>query len=57
LAIGGVSLNIQKPFFVGGAFSGIEGEVDQRVGAWQLSLSYRKLLDYMVPWLDQLKNL
>ncbi len=57
LAIGGVSLNIQKPFFVGGAFSGIEGEVDQRVGAWQLSLSYRKLLDYMVPWLDPLKNL
>jgi len=53
---GGVSLNIQKPFFVGGAFSGIEGEVDQRVGAWQISLSYRRLLNIMIPGLGPLKD-
>lgn len=57
LSVGGIGLTIQKPFFVGGAFSGIEGEVDQRIGAWQLSLSYRKLFDYLLPWIDPLKNL
>jgi hypothetical protein len=54
--IGGVGLNIQKPFFVSGAFSGIEGEVDQRVDAWQISLSYRRLLNIMIPWLGPLKD-
>ena len=57
LAVGGVSLNIQKPFFIKGAFSGIEGELGQRVGVWQVSLSYRRLLDFMIPWLDPLKGL
>ncbi len=57
MKIGGVSLNIQKPFFVGGAFSGIEGEVDQRVGAWQVALSYRRLLSFVIPWLDPLRGL
>jgi hypothetical protein len=55
LAAGGVSLNIQKPFFIKGAFSGIEGELGQRVGVWQVSLSYRRLLDFVIPWLDPLK--
>jgi hypothetical protein len=54
--IGGVGLNIQKPFFVSGSFSGIEGEVDQRVDAWQISLSYRRLLNIMIPWLGPLKD-
>jgi hypothetical protein len=55
LAVGGVSLNIQKPFFIKGAFSGIEGELGQRVDVWQVSLSYRRLLDFAIPWLDPLK--
>jgi hypothetical protein len=55
LAVGGVSLNIQKPFFIKGAFSGIEGEQGQRVDVWQVSLSYRRLLDFAIPWLDPLK--
>jgi len=55
--VGGVSVNIQKPFFIGGAFSGTESKVDQRVGAWQVSLSYRRLLSFMIPWLDPLKNI
>ena len=57
LGIGGVSLNIQKPFFIEGAFPGIEGELGQRVDAWQVSLSYRRLLDYVIPWLDPLKDI
>ena len=56
-SFGGMSVNIQKPFFVDGAFSGIEGEVKQRVGAWQLSLSYRRTLDVALPWLDPLKDI
>jgi hypothetical protein len=55
LAVGGISLNIQKPFFIEGVFSGIEGELDQRVGVWQVSMSYRRLLDFVIPWLDPLK--
>ena len=57
MKIGGISMNIQKPFFVGGAFSGIESDVDSRVGAWQISLSYRRLLNIMIPWLDPLKDI
>jgi len=57
LAVGGVSLNIQKPFFIKGAFSGIEGELGQRVDVWQVSLSYRRLLNFMIPWIDPLKNI
>jgi len=55
LNVGGISLNIQKPFFIEGVFSGIEGELDQRVGVWQVSMSYRRLLDFVIPWLDPLK--
>ena len=55
LDVGGISLNIQKPFFIDGVFSGIEGELDQRVGVWQVSMSYRRLLDFSIPWLDPLK--
>ena len=55
LTVGGISLNIQKPFFIEGVFSGIESEVDQRVGAWQMSMSYRRLLDFVIPSLDPLK--
>ena len=57
LKIGGFALNIQKPFFVGGAFSGIEGELEQKVDAWQISLSLRRILSYNIPWLDPLKDI
>ena len=53
--MGGIGLNIQKPFFIDGVFSGIEGELDQREGVWQVSMSYRRLLDFSIPWLDPLK--
>jgi len=57
LKTGGVSLSLQRPFFLDGRFSGIEGEVDQRVAAYQVSLSYRKVFDYVIPWLDPLRDL
>jgi hypothetical protein len=57
LGIGGLSVNLQRPFFLDGRFSGIEGEVEQRVSAYQLSLSYRRVFDYIIPWLDPLRDL
>jgi hypothetical protein len=62
LSFGSISLNIQKPSFVAGGFSGIgapkeQQDLKQRVSAWQLSVGYRKMLDFVIPWLDPLKNL
>ena len=57
LKVGGVAINLQRPFFLDGRFSGIEGDVEQRVSAYQISLSYRKLFDYVIPWLDPLKDI
>ena len=55
--IGGFAFNIQKPFFIGGSFSGIEGELEQKVGAWQVSMSLRSILSNTVSWLDPFKDL
>lgn len=57
LPIGGVTLNIQKPFFLEGGLGGTEGDIDQRIKAIQVSLSYRKMLDWVIPWIDPLKGL
>lgn len=54
---GGITIGVQKIFFLGGRFGLIEGEVDQRVSAYQLSLGYRKVFDFVIPWLDPLKDL
>ena len=55
--LGGVTINLQRLFFLRGRFAGIEGEVDQRVSAYQVSLGYRKVFDFVIPWLDPLKDL
>ena len=54
---GGMTLSLQKIFFLDGRFGLVEGEVDQRVSAYQLSLGYRKVFDFVIPWLDPLKDL
>ena len=38
---GAVSINIQKPFMILGAFIGNEADLDQRSYAWQISLALR----------------
>ena len=38
---GAVSINIQKPFMIFGAFVDNEGDIDQRSTVWQISLSLR----------------
>jgi hypothetical protein len=55
--LGGITIGLQKIFFLDGRFGLIEGEVDQRVSAYQLTLGYRKVFYYIIPWLDPLKDL
>lgn len=38
---GVLSFNLQKPIFLSGAFMGNEGDIKQRSGVWQVSLSLR----------------
>ncbi len=57
LSLGGLSVNLQRPVFLDGRFSGIEGEVEQRVSAYQISVSYRRVFDYVIPWLDPFRDL
>ena len=54
---GGVTISLQKIFFLDGRFGLVEGDVDQKVSAYQLSLGYRKVFDYVIPWLDPLRDL
>tara|TARA_A100000164_G_scaffold258489_1_gene230500 strand:+ start:213 stop:1133 length:921 start_codon:yes stop_codon:yes gene_type:complete len=41
--LGAVSVNIQKPIILSGAFGGNEGFIDQRSAIWRLSLSLRRI--------------
>jgi len=44
-------LNLQKPTFLKGSFSGTEAYLDEETDAWQVSIGVRKILDYDIPWL------
>ena len=58
IKMGGLALGIQKPIFIYGGMSGTESEnLDQKMNAWQITLSYRRVLDFIIPWLDPLKDL
>ena len=59
LGSGVFGVNIQKPYFIKGAFASLESEQEQkqRVSAMQASISYRKMFDYTVPWLDPFKKM
>ena len=47
-------ISIQKPYFIKGAFASLESQQEQKqkVKTIQVSISYRKMFDYIVPWLD-----
>jgi len=58
IKMGGLAVGIQKPIFIYGGMSGTESEnLDQEINAWQITLSYRRVLDFIIPWLDPLKDL
>ena len=46
-----LSINLQKPIFLEGAFSGSDGDENEQTQIWQLSIGIRRLLDYRIPWL------
>ena len=41
LNFGSMAINIQKPMFLKGSFAGNEGEIKQRMNAWQVGLTFR----------------
>ena len=41
LKFGSMAINIQKSIFLTGSFAGNEGEIKQRVSAWQVGLTFR----------------
>ena len=41
LKFGSMAINIQKPMFLTGSFAGNEGEIKQRINAWQVGLTFR----------------
>ena len=47
-----ITLGLQKPIFITGSFSGNEGDLKQRVNAWQFSIGYRQILDISIPFLE-----
>ena len=50
--IGVVALNLQRPFFIDGGVSGGGNSASQEeTSVWQISVSFRRILDYSIPWL------
>ena len=45
------SINVQKPIFIEGAFSGGDGDSNEKTDTWQISIGMRRILDYSIPWL------
>ena len=46
-----LSVNVQKPIFIDGAFSGGDGDSNEKTDTWQISIGMRRILDYYIPWL------
>jgi len=49
--VGVVALNLQKPFFIDGGVSGGNSASQEETNVWQMSVSFRRILDYSIPWL------
>jgi hypothetical protein len=46
-----LSVNVQKPVFIDGAFSGGDGGSNEETDTWQISIGMRRILDFYIPWL------
>ena len=46
-----LSVNLQQPIFIAGAFSGGDGNANEKTDTWQISIGMRKILDYYIQWL------
>ena len=54
---GVVNIGVSKPSFIYGGFSGTDAKVDSEVSAWRINIGFRRMLNYVIPWLDPLKKL
>lgn len=46
-----LSVNWQYPIFIDGAFAGGDGDANENIDTWQISIGMRRILDYYIPWL------
>jgi len=46
-----LSVNLQNPIFIDGAFSGGDGDSNEKTNTLQISIGMRRVLDYYIPWL------
>ena len=46
-----LSVNLQYPIFIEGAFSGGDGDSNENIDTWQISIGMRRILNYYIPWL------
>ena len=46
-----LSVNLQYPIFIDGAFAGGDGDTNENTDTWQVSIGMRRILDYTIPWL------
>ena len=49
--LGGISLNIRKPYLFSGAIGVLENELDNKADMIEISIGYRTTLKYVIPWL------
>ncbi len=53
----GIAFNIKLPIFLKGGLNEDIEEIDQEIKGVQLSIGYRKIFDWTIPWIDPLKGL
>ena len=46
-----LSVNLQKPVFIKGAFAGGDGGGDEKTDTYQISIGMRRILNYYIEWL------
>ena len=51
LGFAALSVNVQKPIFIDGAFSGGDGNSNEPTDTWQISIGMRRILNYYIQWL------
>ena len=53
----GINFNIRVPIFLKGGFNEDIENIDQEIKGLQISIGYRKIFNWTIPWIDPLKGL
>ena len=51
------NFNIRFPVFLRGGFNEDIENIDQEIKGLQISIGYRKIFNWTIPWIDPLKGL